>query len=104
MTCFNFKVTGDGTASPKGVKFPGGYDMKSPGLNWDLNSTEPYPLDGRGPPVYVSKFEADLKPNELVVVSPTGGGEEADKKYWASQDEVLKQQGATTSYFDSIGG
>jgi hypothetical protein len=104
MGCFNFKVTGDGTATPKGAKFPGAYDMDAPGLNWDLNSTDPYPLEGRGPPVHRSGLEADLEPRERVVVGPTGQGEEADQAYYLQQERALRQQGATTSYFDSIGG
>ncbi len=47
ITCFNFNVTGSGTATPKGAKFPGTYDMADPALNWDLNSPPPTPWPGR---------------------------------------------------------
>lgn len=102
LTCFNFKVTGDGDATPQGAKFPGAYDMDAPGLNWDLNSTEAYPTVG--PDLYVSEYEIELEPRERVVISPTGDGEEADAAYYEQQYEVLKAQGEMTSYFDSIGG
>lgn len=102
LTCFNFKVTGDGDATPEGEKFPGAYDMDAPGLNWNLNSTEPYPTVG--PELYVSEYEVDLEPRERVVVSPTGEGEEADAEYYEKQYEALEMQGNITSYFDSIGG
>ncbi|SPO06317.1 uncharacterized protein DNG_09006 [Cephalotrichum gorgonifer] len=102
MTCFNFKVMGDGDATPQGTKFPGAYDMSAPGLNWNLNSTEPYPVDG--PALYKSEYTVDLEPKEQVVISPTGNGEEADAVYFEQQYAVLKAQGETTAYFDSIGG
>jgi len=103
MACFNFKVTGDGTATPKGVTFPGGYDLaKDPGLTFNLSSNKPFtPI---GPPLYKSAVSVNLKPKELTVISVTGNGTEADKAYYATQSQVLKSQAAMTEYFDSIGG
>jgi cellulase len=36
--CFNVKILGDGTASPEGVKFPGGYKREDPGLTFSLRN------------------------------------------------------------------
>ncbi len=103
MACFNLKVTGAGTATPKGVTFPGGYSLENdPGLKFDLNSGKPFPPVG--PALYKSKYAVDLKPNAQVVVSPTGNGTDADNAYYQTQYQVLQAQGAMTGYFDSIGG
>jgi hypothetical protein len=34
--CFNIEITGDGTATPPGVKFPGGYPKGDPGVGFIL--------------------------------------------------------------------
>jgi hypothetical protein len=103
MTCFNFKVTGDGNATPKGTKFPGAYHLDEPGFHYDVaNSHEAYPTVG--PTLYKSQFNANLEPKEHVVISPTGQGKEADDAYYNAQYKVLAQQGAVVAYFDSIGG
>jgi cellulase len=34
--CFNLKIEGDGTATPEGVTFPGGYNITDPGIKFDL--------------------------------------------------------------------
>lgn len=103
MTCFNFKVTGNGTAAPKGAKFPGAYSASEPGLHFDVksNATSFPPV---GPAVYRSKYDVILEPKEHVVVSPTGQGNASDATYYQNQYNALQQQGAITSYFDSIGG
>jgi hypothetical protein len=79
MSCFNFKVTGDGTAELKGLPFPGGYNLqKEPGLTYYLSSDKPFiPI---GLPRYKSATTVRLKPKELVVVSPTGN-KTADEAY-----------------------
>ncbi|KAK5662223.1 hypothetical protein OQA88_8128 [Cercophora sp. LCS_1] len=102
LTCFNFKVVGDGKATPKGAKFPGAYKVDEPGFHFDLKSKEPYPPVGL--PLYKSQVQVNLEPKKQVVVSPTGQGEAADKTYYETQYKVLEQQGGMTSYFDSIGG
>lgn len=101
MTCFNFNITGSGTATPKGAKFPGAYNMADPALNWNLSSTDPYPL--AGPKLYTSSYSVDLVPNQAVTISPTldAAGDEA---YYAAQYKALEAQGGVTAYFDSIGG
>ncbi|KAI0201178.1 glycosyl hydrolase family 61-domain-containing protein [Astrocystis sublimbata] len=103
MTCFNFKVTGDGTATPPGVKFPGGYKADEAGFKFDVyaNATS-YPYVG--PEVYRSEKQVVLEPKGRVVVSPTGGNETQDEAYYLAQYEALRRQGEITSYFDSIGG
>jgi hypothetical protein len=60
--CFNVDVQGSGTASPPGVKIPGAYKAKDPGLNFPLyngnaqNGWERYVVPG--PPKYAGKYEA----------------------------------------------
>jgi hypothetical protein len=102
MACFNFKVTGDGTATPKGVTFPGGYNLqKDPGLTFNLSSDAAFtPI---GPALYKSAKTVELKPKELVVISPTGN-KTTDATYYKTQEQVLVSQAAMTEYFDSIGG
>ncbi|KAK4445314.1 glycosyl hydrolase family 61-domain-containing protein [Podospora aff. communis PSN243] len=102
MACFNFKVTGDGTATPKGVTFPGGYSLeKDPGLTFNLSSDAAFtPI---GPALHKSEKTVELKPKELVVISPTGN-ETTDATYYTTQEQVLVAQAAMTEYFDSIGG
>ncbi|KAI0018983.1 glycosyl hydrolase family 61-domain-containing protein [Xylariomycetidae sp. FL0641] len=103
MTCFNFKVTGDGDATPPGAKFPGAYSLDEPGFHFDvsLNMTQ-YPTVG--PAVYKSKTAAHLEPRARRVVSPTGKNKTADDDYYQRQYKALELQGNITSYFDSIGG
>jgi cellulase len=36
--CFNVKILGDGTASPTGVTFPGGYKREDSGLTFSLRN------------------------------------------------------------------
>lgn len=102
MTCFNFKITGDGNATPEGVKFPGGYHTTDPGLHFDVDSTDPYPTVG--PPVYQSMYEVNLEPKEHTIISPTGQGEEADAAYFEKQDGALKKLETLISYIVSLGG
>jgi hypothetical protein len=103
MTCFNFNITGPGTATPKGHTFPGAYDTADPALHWNLSSPDPYPL--AGPPVYVPAYGAavNLVPNERVTISPTLD-EAGDKAYYEAQYKALEAQGGVTAYFDAIGG
>jgi len=101
MACFNFRVTGNGTATPKGATFPGAYNMSEPGLHYDLKSNKPYPPVG--PPLYKSKYSVELQPRETVIVSPTGNAT-TDAAYYKRQERVLADQQATTQFFDSIGG
>jgi len=102
MTCFNFKVTGTGNATPKGVKFPGAYNKADPGLHFDVNSTDPYPPVG--PPVYQSTYDVTLEPKEHTIISPTGQGEAADTAYFERQDGARKQLETFISYIVARGG
>jgi hypothetical protein len=38
--CFNVDITGDGTQTPAGVKFPGGYRREDPGVAFNLYTSE----------------------------------------------------------------
>jgi len=73
-------VTGNGTATPKGVTFPGGNNLeKDPGLTYNLSSSEPFtPI---GLPLYKSAKTVESKPKELVIISPTGN-QTADAVYY----------------------
>ncbi|KAF2143274.1 lytic polysaccharide monooxygenase [Aplosporella prunicola CBS 121167] len=51
MSCFQVKVTGDGTANPTGVKFPGAYKATDPGIMINIYQ-EPITYTAPGPAVY----------------------------------------------------
>lgn len=102
MTCFNFKITGSGSATPKGARFPGAYQADEPGFHYDINSTLTYPKVG--PALYKSAYDVQLEPRERVVISPTGQGAQADAEYYQNQSTALAQQRKVTEYYDSIGG
>ena len=105
MTCFNFKVTGDGTATPQGVKFPGGYKKDEEGFKYDIfNNKTVIPYPPVGPALYKSKANVQLAPKPIVLVSPTNKGDAADQTYFKNQDKALQAQGAMTSAFDAAGG
>jgi hypothetical protein len=40
--CYNIEITGDGTATPPGVKFPGGYPKTDPGVGFILGNKAKY--------------------------------------------------------------
>ncbi|KAL1839512.1 hypothetical protein VTJ49DRAFT_1450 [Mycothermus thermophilus] len=101
MTCFAFNITGDGTATPQGYKFPGAYKDDDPALHWDLELGEPYPM--AGPKIYVPEYDVQLEPKPEVIISPTNNAT-ADEEYWKAQADALAAQAATTEFFDSIGG
>lgn len=102
MTCFNVEVSGNGTATPTGMAFPGAYQKDAPGLWFDLDSDAEYPF--AGPPLYKSEYEVELKPNNFVVLSPTGQGEEADALYYAAQNRSLQFQETINTEIDANGG
>jgi hypothetical protein len=102
MTCFNFKVTGNGNATPKGMKFPGAYQKNDPGLHFDVDSKGSYPTLGQS--AYKSAYDVKLEPKEHTIVSPTGQGEGADAAYFERQNAALKGLGAMISYIVSLGG
>ncbi|KAF2664489.1 hypothetical protein BT63DRAFT_378963 [Microthyrium microscopicum] len=67
--CFSIQVTGDGTVTPDGVKFPGGYKYSDPGLLTNIyNMTGNYSFPG--PAVYQGKYDAPQGP--APVVTETG--------------------------------
>lgn len=60
--CFNILINGNGTASPKGVKFPGGYSAREPALTTNLYNSAGKPLNWEkyiipGPPKYSGKYD-----------------------------------------------
>jgi hypothetical protein len=102
FTCFNFNVTSDGTATPKGEKFPGAYKAGEPA--WTFNLTAGVPFVPAGPPVYKSSYHVELAPRELVVISPTGQGQEADDAYYKQQAQSLNMQYEINTRIDADGG
>jgi len=69
--CFNIDIKGSGTASPEGVKFPGGYKKNDPSLVFSLytksnaeNNWEQYAIPG--PPKYAGKYDAPTGPAPVV--------------------------------------
>jgi hypothetical protein len=40
--CFNIEITGSGTATPSGVRFPGGYPKNDPGVGFILGNQARY--------------------------------------------------------------
>ena len=105
MTCFNFNVTGGGTATPKGAKFPGAYAATDAGFHYDIYDEKQPPYPAVGPALYRSAFAVPASPpKDRVVISPTGQGPEADAAYYKRQDAALKRQQATDAFFDAVGG
>jgi hypothetical protein len=74
IECFNIEVTGGGTATPQGAKFPGAYKhfRNEPGLYFDIYwGVTPYPIPG--PPLHVPATPApSLEPRPHELVSPMG--------------------------------
>jgi hypothetical protein len=67
--CINVKVTGSGTVTPPGVKFPGAYNPKDPGI-LDNIYFGPNAYTAPGPPVYQGKH--DPPQGQPPVVRETG--------------------------------
>ncbi|KAF2674415.1 hypothetical protein BT63DRAFT_435525 [Microthyrium microscopicum] len=69
--CFNIYINGTGTATPSGVKFPGGYAAREPGFVTNLFDKSGKPLNWEkyvvpGPPVYAGKYDAPTGPAPVV--------------------------------------
>jgi hypothetical protein len=103
VSCYNVEVTGNGTVTPPGVKFPGAYEPKDPGLNFDIFvNNRDYPIPG--PKVYKPSGPAPkLTPNPIKVISATGDSKQ-DDDYVKSMAKELKQWETITDFFQSIGG
>jgi len=85
--CFNIDIKGDGTASPPGVRFPGAYKQKDPGIYYPLykqggaqNDWAKYPIPG--PAKYAGKYEAPIGEPPVVTDKQRGAfPAEFQKKY-----------------------
>jgi hypothetical protein len=69
--CFNIFINGTGSATPKGVRFPGGYSPREPALTTNLYNRAGKPLNWEkyvipGPPKYAGKYEAPRGPKPVV--------------------------------------
>jgi len=69
--CFNIEILGSGTATPPGVKFPGGYNARDPSLVSNLYDAAGKPLNWDkyvipGPPKYAGKYDAPTGPAPVV--------------------------------------
>jgi hypothetical protein len=66
------RVTGSGTATPAGVRFPGGYRPRDAGLYFDVyRNLTSYPIPGPRPHVAAGAAPT-LPPNPYEVVMPMG--------------------------------
>jgi len=94
-SCYNVRVTGNGTATPAGVVFPGAYKSADPSWAFDIyvNKTE-YHIPG--PPLYSSKGPAPvLEEKPIRVISATGN---------AAKDAAYKlAMAADQLFFDTVG-
>lgn len=78
--CFNIQIHGDGSATPTGVKFPGGYLQTDPSIVFKLytapppssteNNWEGYQIPG--PPKYAGKYESPTGPAPVVADADRG--------------------------------
>jgi len=94
-SCFSIRITGNGTATPAGVTFPGAYHSTDPGLKFDIyqNKTE-YPMPG--PLVYRPKVPGPvLAANPPRVISQTGDP--------VKDAEYVKAMETELSFFAAIG-
>jgi len=105
LSCYNVNVIGNGTATPKGVIFPGAYQPADPGLKFDVFvNNKNYPIPG--PPLYKPSGDAPkLVPNPLKYVSPTGTEDPAkDTAYYQEREKELRQYEQWNSIFEAMGG
>ena len=102
-SCYNVRVTGNGTATPEGVTFPGAYKPTDPGVVFDiyLNKTE-YPIPG--PPVYRPNGPAPvLAALKTRVISPMGEPVK-DAEYKKAMESELSFFATITDGFYQRGG
>jgi len=95
-SCYNIRVTGNGTTTPAGVSFPGAYVSKDPAFVFDiyLNKTD-YPI--AGPTIYRPRGPAPLlEKNSLRIISPMG-----DPVKDAAYKKAMESDQA---FFDQVGG
>jgi len=104
--CYNIEIVGSGTATPAGVKFPGGYPKGDPGVGFILGNKAKYasyPVPG--PPVYKAQFSPPSGP------APTRTPEELgafpstfDTKYRALLAKLNAWSDKAVEFFDSNKG
>ena len=79
VTCYQLKVAGDGTATPKGVKFPEAYSKTGPGLGFSIHAPlDSYPMPG--PALYERGTKVDpqlLTFGEIKGIATATGGASA---------------------------
>jgi len=84
--CFNVQISGNGSATPPGVTFPGGYKRDDPGVKFNLRATQEakdnYVIPG--PPTYVGKYDPPIGARPAVTAKDTGAfPPEFEAKYQA---------------------
>ncbi|KAF1816150.1 glycoside hydrolase [Eremomyces bilateralis CBS 781.70] len=102
-SCYHVGITGNGTATPTGVTFPGTYQPTDPGLIFDIyqNKTE-YPIPG--PAVYLPKGPApELEAKEPRIISPTGDPAK-DAEYMKAMEGELSFYANITNRIYKVGG
>jgi len=101
--CFNIEITGNGTATPSGVKFPGGYEKTDPGVNFVLGNQgryASYPVPG--PPVYQGKYDPPVGPKPAITSEQLGTFPPAfEAKYRALLDKMNAWSNQAVQFFDS---
>ncbi|KAJ4321697.1 hypothetical protein N0V94_002789 [Neodidymelliopsis sp. IMI 364377] len=95
VTCYQLTVTGDGTATPTGVKFPEAYSKDGPGLGFSIHADlSEYPAPG--PALYARGTKSDpqlLTFGEISGVPAATGGASAP----ASSKAPVASSAAATS-------
>jgi len=101
--CFNIEISGNGTSSPSGVKFPGGYSKNDPGVTFILGNQGKYAsYTVPGPAVYKGKYDlpAGSKPvltSEQRFVFPP----EFETKYETLLGKMNAWSDRAVEFFDS---
>jgi hypothetical protein len=105
ISCFNVKVTGHGNATPDGVRFPGAYKPRDPGLYFDIyRNITPYPIPGPRPHVPSTPAPA-LEELPYVQVMPMGSLVEDMKYFNHMYMQAWKWDGQTFKRnYDSVHG
>jgi cellulase len=102
--CFNIEITGSGTATPQGVKFPGGYPKGDAGVGFILGNKARYPTYVvPGPPIYKGQYSAPAGSPPQVTKQETGDIFPAsfDARYKALLAKMNAWSDKSVEFFDS---
>jgi hypothetical protein len=116
--CFNIEITGSGTSTPPGVRFPGAYAKKDPGVTFILGQMAKYPSyvsppvlsfaatkysqPTPGPPTYKSQFSAPIGARSIPTAEQLGRFPAAfETKYRAAIAKWNAWSDKAVEFFDS---